>query len=200
MTLLLILKIRFPSALYLLRGNHETAVVSHLFGFHQECRTRAGDVFWDEFLEVFDALPFAGHIPAPASILCVHGGISPYANTLAEIENAIHRPLDVTPRTSGLISDLLWADPCPDITHFCSNPRGQSVMYGLKATRKFLDNNNLKRIVRAHTYEEEGWAVMGEQAEVVTVFSAPNYKRLGGKGAVMVLKEDGSFTLEVMHE
>ena len=59
--------------------------------------------------QAFDALPLA--VLLGGRLLCVHGGISPQLQRLADI-NAIARPTDVNPSGTGLLVDLLWADPC----------------------------------------------------------------------------------------
>lgn len=57
MTLLLALKLEHPDHIFLLRGNHETAEVTHHFGFREECDSRSGPTTWKHFVSVFDALP-----------------------------------------------------------------------------------------------------------------------------------------------
>ena len=54
-------------------------------------------------------------------------------------------------------------------------------MYGLKAVRKFLNNNQLVSIIRAHEPPQDGvdFHYFGENSKsfpsVITVFSAPDY-------------------------
>jgi diadenosine tetraphosphatase ApaH/serine/threonine PP2A family protein phosphatase len=52
-------------------------------------------------------------------ILCMHGGLSPDLKNLEDIKR-VARPTDVP--DSGLLCDLLWADPDKDIqvcVHIC---------------------------------------------------------------------------------
>ena len=55
----------------------------------------------------------------------------------------------------GLFCDLLWADPLDDETanskEFVDNEEREcSYLFGKKPCKKFLDNNNLMTILRAH--------------------------------------------------
>lgn len=38
---------------------------------------------------------------------------------------------DVNPSGEGLLADLLWADPSPNVSGWCPNPRGVSFVFGL---------------------------------------------------------------------
>lgn len=59
------------------------------------------------------SLPLALTLPTrPLQILCMHGGLSPELKSLEQIKR-VARPTDVP--DSGLLCDLLWADPDKDI-------------------------------------------------------------------------------------
>lgn len=69
--------------------------------------------------------------------LCMHGGISP-AMTDIEALNKINRFLE--PPLSGLLCDLLWADPVDDmqatkVNYIENRERECSVKFGLKPVK-----------------------------------------------------------------
>lgn len=55
---------------------------------------------------------FPTRSPVCAQILCMHGGLSPELKSLEQIKR-IPRPTDVP--DTGLLCDLLWADPDKDV-------------------------------------------------------------------------------------
>jgi serine/threonine-protein phosphatase 2B catalytic subunit len=84
--------------------------------------------------------------------LCMHGGVSPSLNDAEEI-NKIDR--FVEPPLSGLLCDLLWADPVDDSqamkVNFSDNKEREcSVRFGLKPIKQILKKNNFLSIIRAH--------------------------------------------------
>jgi serine/threonine-protein phosphatase 2B catalytic subunit len=102
------------------------------------------------FLESFESMPLAATVNN--DYLCMHGGISP---TLTDIEsiNKINRFIE--PPLSGVLCDLLWADPVEDIScmkvNFMENKEREcSVKFGLKPVKQILKKNNFLSIIRAH--------------------------------------------------
>jgi serine/threonine-protein phosphatase PP1 catalytic subunit len=178
--LLLAYKIKFPNNFFLLRGNHECASINRIYGFYDECKRRYDTSIWKTFTDCFNWIPIAALIDG--RILCMHGGISPDLKSLDQIR-AIARPTEVP--DEGLLCDLLWSDPDPNISGWGENDRGVSVTFGPDVLLKFLDDHNLDLICRAHQVVEDGYEFFASRS-LVTVFSAPNYcGEFENSGAIM---------------
>src|SRR5204863_7953748 len=104
--LLLCYKLKFPENFFLLRGNHECANVTRVYGFYDECKRRCNIKIWKTFVDTFNTLPIASIVAG--KIFCVHGGLSPSLSHMDDIRQ-IARPTDVP--DYGLLNDLLWSDP-----------------------------------------------------------------------------------------
>jgi len=109
--LLFAYKVKYPENFFLLRGNHECAGINRIYGFYDECRRRYSVKMWKQFCNTFNCLPCTAVIDD--KIICMHGGLSPELSQMEQIAN-IQRPCDVP--DTGLLCDILWADPDPGIT------------------------------------------------------------------------------------
>ena len=107
---------------------------------------------WTLINAVFDCLPFTAIIED--KILCVHGGLSPELSSLEQLKN-IRRPTQVT--ESGLICDLIWADPEEGQRGWGESERGISFTFGEDVLAKFLQRTDLDLVCRAHQVVEDGY-------------------------------------------
>jgi serine/threonine-protein phosphatase PP1 catalytic subunit len=82
------------------------------------------------------------------------------------------RPTDIP--DTGLLCDLLWADPDKDIVGWGENDRGVSFTFGEDVVSQFLRRHDLDLICRAHQVVEDGYEFFARR-QLVTIFSAPNY-------------------------
>lgn len=167
--LLFCYKILYPTAVWLLRGNHECASINRIYGFYDECKRRHNVKLWRTFVDCFNCMPVAALVEG--SILCMHGGLSPDLTSLDKIR-AIQRPCRIP--DFGLLCDLLWADPDPDIEGWGLSDRGVSYIFGNNVVTKFLQKHDLDLICRAHQVVEDGYEFEANRG-IVTIFSAPNY-------------------------
>lgn len=193
---ILALKINFPNTVFLLRGNHECRQMTTYHNFREECLKKYDQEIYDLFMECFDRMPIACIING--QFLALHGGISPDAMTCGEI-NQLDRFKE--PPQEGAFCDILWSDPVDNQTGILkaifepNGSRGCSYYFGYTAISKFLKNNNLLSLIRAHEAQYEGFkAYLWQNAvfpQVITIFSAPNYcGSYSNKGAILKLKNN----------
>lgn len=166
--LLLCYKLKFPENFFLLRGNHECANVTRVYGFYDECKRRCNVKIWKTFIDCFNTLPIAAIVAG--KIFCVHGGLSPALSHMDDIRN-IARPTDVP--DYGLLNDLLWSDPADMEQDWEANERGVSYCFGKRVITDFLTVHDFDLICRAHMVVEDGYEFFNDRV-LVTVFSAPN--------------------------
>ncbi|KAK9462596.1 phosphoprotein phosphatase [Lipomyces oligophaga] len=191
--LLLAYKIKYPENFFLLRGNHECANVTRVYGFYDECKRRCGIKVWKTFVDCFNTLPIAAIVAS--KIFCVHGGLSPVLNSMDEIRGIV-RPTDVP--DYGLLNDLLWSDPTDTPNEWEDNERGVSYCFGKSAINKFLSKFEFDLVCRAHMVVEDGYEFFNERT-LVTVFSAPNYcGEFDNWGAVMSVSEELLCSFELL--
>lgn len=191
--LLLCYKIKYPENFFLLRGNHECANVTRVYGFYDECKRRCNIKTWKLFIDTFNTLPIAAIVAG--KIFCVHGGLSPVLNSMDEIRN-IARPTDVP--DFGLLNDLLWSDPADTMNEWEDNERGVSYVFSKAAINKFLQKFGFDLVCRAHMVVEDGYEFFNDRT-LVTVFSAPNYcGEFDNWGAVMSVSDELLCSFELL--
>ncbi|KAI8642300.1 Metallo-dependent phosphatase-like protein [Parasitella parasitica] len=191
--LLFCYKIKYPENFFLLRGNHECANVTRVYGFYDECKRRTNVKIWKTFVDVFNSLPIAGLVAG--KIFCVHGGLSPSLSTMEDIRTIV-RPTDVP--EFGLLNDLLWADPSDTALDWEDSERGVSYCFGKKIVNEFLSKFDLDLVCRAHMVVEDGYQFFNERT-LVTVFSAPNYcGEFDNFGAIMSVNEELLCSFELL--
>lgn len=170
--LLFCYKLKYPKNFFILRGNHECANVTRVYGFYDECKRRCNIKIWKTFVDTFNCLPIASIVAD--KIFCVHGGLSPSLSHMDDIRQ-IARPTDVP--DYGLLNDLLWSDPAEMDQDWESNERGVSYCFGKKVIVDFLARHDFDLVCRAHMVVEDGYEFYTDRL-LVTVFSAPNVSKL----------------------
>lgn len=167
-TVLLWLKVMFPSSVILLRGNHEgprdlQAVPHDLphqlqskFGIH------AGPIY-QAFLGLFEFLYSTAIIPG--KYLFVHGGVPSLANSIDDIAHA-----NLTHPTTSHLEEMLWNDPVENMQGTAMSPRGAGKLFGEDVTGRILKLMNAMTIIRGHEPCQEGVLTFHDGA-ILTVFS-----------------------------
>mmetsp|Transcript_117668 Transcript_117668/g.366580 ORF Transcript_117668/g.366580 Transcript_117668/m.366580 type:complete len:304 (-) Transcript_117668:85-996(-) len=183
-TLLFAYKAKYAENFFLLRGNHECASITRIYGFYDECKRRYNIKLWKNFCDVFNCMPVCALIDE--KIICMHGGLSPELSSFDQIRKLV-RPTDVP--DTGLICDLLWADPDKDMMGWAENDRGVSFIFGPDVVSSFLSKHDLDVVCRAHQVVEDGYEFFAKR-QLITLFSAPNYcGEFDNAGAMMSIDD-----------
>ena len=144
-TYLMCLKVKYPSQITILRGNHESRQISNVYGFYDEIMKKYGNANpWKYFTDCFDY--FGCTALVNESVLCVHGGLSPEIRTLDQVRR-IDRIQEIPP--DGAYCDLMWSDP-DDCDFWNLSPRGAGWTFGAQVTTEFNYLKGLSLIARAH--------------------------------------------------
>jgi diadenosine tetraphosphatase ApaH/serine/threonine PP2A family protein phosphatase len=185
------LKVDFPEAIFLLRGENESRKVSKISGFYEECVSTYGHPGpWQKCMEVFDLLPMGALIDQ--NVFCVHGGLSPELPMLSDLFSH-YRRRELPP--SGPLADLCWSDP-DDVPSWKESPRGAGYLFGPNETMRFTHLNRLNFIARSHQLARDGYATHfdepdGRSYRLITVWSAPSSIGLESKGAILGFRIGG---------
>ena len=99
MSLQLTYKTKYSENFFLLRGNHECASITRIYGFYDECKRRYNIMTWKQFCDVSSCFPVCG--------------LSPEISIMDQARR-LGRPTGIP--DTGIIGDLLWADPDKNIT------------------------------------------------------------------------------------
>lgn len=206
MIILYAYKILYPNNIFLMRGNHEFVNMTDHYGFKEECYKRikivingkiksAGPFFYSQIVKTFEYLSILAIINGET--LCVHGGISALIKNRDELMKIKKVGSDFTMESSAQ-AELLWNDPNNDISSYEASPRGIGCTFGEYALETFLKNMQLKRVIRAHQNEFNGfnWP-FGEDGGILTVFSSVDYCGTFNEGAVAVVSGNGE--IETQH-
>ena len=92
-------KAKYPDNIFPLRGNHECASITRIYGFYDESKRRYNIMTWKQSCDVPSYFPVCG--------------LSPETSIMDQVRR-LGRPTGIP--DTGIIGDLLWADPDKNIT------------------------------------------------------------------------------------
>ncbi|VDN27509.1 unnamed protein product [Gongylonema pulchrum] len=183
--LLILMKLRWPNNMIMLRGNHECIgfmsddyfhVVTHGEFFVKVCQNELASTLNMYFLfnQMFDVMPVAAVISG--HFLCCHGGVSQWMTCLENIRN-IPRPTYARRMKfleGCLLADILWADPEPDTERaFAVSQRGCGYTFNRQGLAAVLEALHLTTLIRGHEMYANGTALNFGDESCVTVHTAP---------------------------
>ncbi|OHT12447.1 Ser/Thr protein phosphatase [Tritrichomonas foetus] len=169
--LVLVLKVLFPSDVYLIRGNHEFSEVCD----HSSFQSEIINIYNDEsllqlFMDTFSYMPLAASVDDYA--LCLHGGIGESLVFTSQF-NDLERP--IIDFQNPLVTETLWSDPTNESgVDYKESPRGMGNLFGQKPLTYCLERNGFRYLVRGHQCVPNG-CESSINHRVMTVFSASNY-------------------------
>ena len=185
--LLFCLTCLYPDNIFLIRGNHEFRKVNETYGFKQQIVHVFESISpWEKANSAFDSLPLAAVIDN--KIFCVHGGITPNIQKIAEIPIRFTRP--IYNYDDDILYDIMWGDPTTSTHSYVPSIRGIGNQFGIYALNQFLADNNFIQMIRAHQCVHDGVQQLFD-GKLITVFSSSNYGELpNGNAGFLLVKED----------
>ncbi|MHA2008902.1 MAG: metallophosphoesterase [Promethearchaeota archaeon] len=197
--LVLILKILNPQKYYLLRGNHETLEMNQYYGFYQYFIDRFKEPGkFNEILAVYNVLPLCTLVNN--TILCLHGGIPQDTEILQKIKGKKTKNLsEIFNSISNSLIQIMWNDPKEKLKGFTDSFRGNGIkFFGEDVFERFLKNNNLKLLIRAHECFPEGFKWFFHK-RLLSIFSSANYRgNFSPNPASFAVIDNNEIKLEIM--
>lgn len=171
------LKVEYPNAVVLMKGNHEALDLVPLHPHDlperlREAHGKAGDAIYRSLLSLHSDLPFSAIYNG--LFLLVHGGVFP-GITRTSLARPSARELEM----------ILWNDPYEEADGVSDSPRGAGVRFGPAVSAGALRALGVRQIVRSHSAVPTGYR-FNHGGRVLTIFSSKEVYGLD-QGAYLVL-------------
>ncbi|MFQ5832856.1 MAG: metallophosphoesterase [Candidatus Thorarchaeota archaeon] len=181
--LVISMAIQHPKRVLMLRGNHESKMVARMYGFYDVVKSQYSTKLFDNYCEVFKALPLAGL--SSSGVFCCHGGVPEGVRSREQILSIDRHSIDLE---NPIAFQLVWNDPVEADFHFGSNMRGGGTRtFGRLAFSEFVKNLGIRLMIRAHEVFQNGYKRFFE-GKLISVFSTPYNGRVSPK--VIRLQDD----------
>lgn len=201
------LKILMPNNVTMIRGNHEVRPLQAHYSYKYECLSKYGDDYgnkiWELTNRIFDHLPLCAIIDD--AIFCSHGGIPRSTvdiNDIQKLDNNISEPEHGHP----IAWEILWSDPIHQqqflelscllnytedqkVGFLPNRRRGTAFVFNEDAATRFLKQNNLTHIIRAHEVPTNGFFFHFDK-KCATIFSSSHYCGNNNECAVILVDGD----------
>ncbi|MDH5816052.1 MAG: metallophosphoesterase family protein [Candidatus Nezhaarchaeota archaeon] len=180
-------KLRNPSSVILLMGNHEGP--PELPVYPHDFPTYLSLLYGSSWKRVYHSImdcfsQFYACSLLEGSIFMVHGGVPTRVVTVDSLANAY--------RDIELLEELLWNDPMPTRGVEVS-PRGAGFLFGPDVTERFLKLLNVKVVIRSHEPCEEGYEVHHD-GKLMTIFSRKGPPYFNSLAAYLDIRSPKSIT------
>lgn len=180
LVVILALKITYPHAVFVNRGNHESKECE-ADTFFDECRAiDPSDRLYSRCQMMFCSIPIAHVIND--GVFVVHGGIPRDVDVCK-----MHKWDRMNPRMNvgQVMHQCMWNDPHTGLDMVSSSRGLDTWKFGSDITEEFLRRNKLDLLVRSHEFTRGGFKTNHDE-KCLTVFSASNYQNLKNDAAVLV--------------
>ena len=183
-------KVLLPTKVYLIRGNHESQLMTELYGYKAEIEAKysraQNRTIYASSKKLFATMPLA--IVVQEKTFVCHGGLFRATNKGGRRKRKTPKPLlelgtldmlrscskgGIEPtglRVASLVSDVLWSDPVSENGLMENESRGLGLMFGPDITDAFLRINQLKLVIRAHEGPDARFQ-RGNMADMMTGYA-----------------------------
>jgi protein phosphatase len=190
---LLMMKVLYPTSIFMIRGNHEfeEPCVPHTDFQAEMSSLYSSDLLPPTIGQLFAYMPLAANIADYA--FAVHGGVSPSISSIHKIFE-IARPLACF--RPKIVEEMMWSDPSSEIVDIAPSTRGLGVRFGFNVVTQFLMRTHFKIVLRGHQSIVHGVEELFG-GRLVTIFSASNYCDDGTTKAGALIVDNGAFEKRV---